>query len=299
MTLLHEELEHVLVLVEGEVVAAEAGLEHGAGWRRGRASRRRRRRARARSAGWPSPCGAGSRGSRRARCPPRPGRRAAGRPGSPRGTTAPGRRTWARCSCRRWRGCRRRCAASGRCSRRRRTAPGSRMMVLSSSSTVSAASSRRSRVRRRWARLPARPGRCRSARRVLAVELQVVADRRADVVGRQRVLAGPAAGGCGPSGPRGARRRRPPRPSPAARAASGLVERGQARSAISSLQTASSPRGDGSVDAAASACAAGRQPAASRASEHLVRAPRPVALVAHRRQGVGREVGLEARPGPG
>ena len=71
---------------------------------------------------------------------------------------------------------------------RRRPPPGSRMIALSASSTVRQASSSASRVRR--------PGRaCQRARaasnrcRVRAVELEVAGDGRADVVGRERVLA--------------------------------------------------------------------------------------------------------------
>ena len=134
-------------------------------------------------------CDAASRASRRARCPRRPGRRAAGRPGSRPGTTDPGRRTWARCSCRRSRGCRPRCDASGRCSRWRPTAAGERMMAFSSSSTLRPASSRRSRRAGLGPACQACSARS-NRRRTLSLEPQMPADGAADVVGRQRVLLG-------------------------------------------------------------------------------------------------------------
>ena len=148
VTLFDEELEDVLVLAEGEVAAARSSPRAVAGWRRARASRRRRRRARARSVAASS---AMRRKDARVTYSSMPSVtqlfEQATRRGSPLGTTAPGHRTAARCSCRRWRGCRRRCAASGRCSRSPATAAGLRMIALSCSSTSREASSSASRAR--------------------------------------------------------------------------------------------------------------------------------------------------------
>ena len=179
------------------------------------------------------------RASRSARCPRRRRRRAAARRGSRRGTTGPGRRSAARCSCRRSTGCRRRCGASGRCSRSPSARRGLRMMALSSSSTVRQASSSASRVRRpgrACQRASAASKRCRVRR----VELEVAGDGRADVVGRQRVLAREqlvrahqerdaaparaAAGERSPPSPLGRPARGGPEARPA-RARSGAVER--------------------------------------------------------------------------
>ena len=287
VTLCDEELEHVLVLVEREVVAAEARLEHAEVGAEGARVDAVRRPAPARSGRWPSPCGAGSRGSRRARCPRRRGPRAAGRPGSPRGTTGRARRTWARCSCRRSRGCRPRCGASGRCSRSAVDGAGLRTIALSSSSTASAASSRRSRVRGAGRACQAVESALRTCRRSLRLELQVVADRAPDVVGRQRVLVREQLVGAHQQG----------HAAPVGVADAGAVAVAAAsssvrRSASSSRSASARRRGRAAgIDEKPSAPARRRKLVAAVAGERASASCGPLGplqLAAHRRHGVGR-----------
>ena len=103
---------------------------------------------------------------------------------------AQGVEAWARCSCRRWRGCPRRCGASGRCSPWPRRGRRVRTMALSSSSTV------QGRVEQAVARAPcggptASIASARSKRRrARGVKLQMAGHGGAHVVRRQRVLLG-------------------------------------------------------------------------------------------------------------